>query len=45
LRNIVVHDYFGVDLNIIGEIIKNDLPEFEKQIQEILKKEFNNTSD
>ncbi len=45
LRNIVVHDYFGVDLNIIWEIIKKDLPEFEKQIQEILKKEFNNTSD
>jgi uncharacterized protein with HEPN domain len=32
LRNRIVHDYFGLDLEIIWEIIQHDLPEFEKQV-------------
>ena len=28
LRNRIVHEYFGVDLQIIWQIIKSDLPEF-----------------
>lgn len=35
LRNRIVHDYFGLDLEIIWEIIQHDLPELEKQIAEI----------
>lgn len=33
LRNRIVHDYFGLDLEIIWEIIQHDLPELEKQIK------------
>lgn len=32
LRNRIVHDYFGLDLEIIWEIIQHDLPELERQI-------------
>ena len=32
LRNRVVHDYFGLDLEIIWEIIQHDLPDLEHQV-------------
>ena len=32
LRNRIVHDYFGLDLEIIWEIIQHDLPELEKRV-------------
>ena len=35
LRNILIHDYFGVDLNIIWEIITNDLPKLNIQIRKL----------
>jgi len=37
LRNIVIHEYFGVDLNIIWQVITVNLPETKPQIEEILK--------
>lgn len=36
-RDIMIHHYFGVDINIIFDIIKKDLPKLKKQIQKILK--------
>jgi len=36
-RNIVAHDYFGVDAEEVWQIIKNNLPELEKEIDKILK--------
>ena len=33
LRNRIVHDYFGLDLEIIWEIIQHNLPELEKQVR------------
>ena len=38
LRIIVIHEYFGVDENVIWEIIQNDLPSFKRQVQEIIEK-------
>ena len=35
LRNRIVHDYFGLDLEIIWEIVQHDLPELEKQVRGI----------
>ncbi len=32
LRNRVIHDYFGIDLEIIWFIIKNDIPDFKEQL-------------
>ncbi|MCK5624321.1 DUF86 domain-containing protein [Candidatus Pacearchaeota archaeon] len=41
-RDKMIHHYFGVDLNIIWEIIKTDLPDLKKhilKIKENLKKD------
>ena len=35
-RNIVAHDYFGVDAEEVWEIISKHLPPFKTQIKEIL---------
>lgn len=32
LRNVLIHEYFGVDIKIIWDIIKNDLPVLEQQV-------------
>jgi uncharacterized protein with HEPN domain len=34
-RNIIVHDYFGIDTHIVWEIIQNDLMELQNQIKQI----------
>jgi len=36
MRNVFVHEYFGVDPNLVWEIIKNDLPDLKIKITEIL---------
>lgn len=36
MRNIFVHEYFGVDSKIVWEIIKDDLPDLKEKIIEIL---------
>jgi uncharacterized protein with HEPN domain len=35
-RDILIHQYFGVDLNIVWDIIKKDLPELKEKIKKIL---------
>lgn len=37
LRNALIHGYFDVDFNIVWDTIKNDLPSFKIQINEIIK--------
>jgi uncharacterized protein with HEPN domain len=36
LRNVFVHEYFGVDSTLVWEIIKNDLPDLKEKIKKIL---------
>ena len=36
LRNIIAHDYVGIDVEEIWQIVKNTIPEFNNQINEIL---------
>ena len=38
MRNIFVHEYFGIDSNLVWEIIKNDIPDLKTKIKEILNK-------
>jgi len=38
MRNVFVHEYFGVDSWIVWEIIKNDIPDLKEKIKEILDK-------
>ena len=38
LRDILIHAYFGVDHEIVWDVIKNKVPELKKQISEIIRK-------
>lgn len=38
LRNVVIHDYMDIDINIIWQIITQDLKPLKKQILELLSK-------
>jgi len=37
LRNILIHQYFGVDAELIWDIIRNKLPALERQIQAMVR--------
>ncbi len=37
LRDILIHQYFGIDLAILWDIVKNKLPALKKQISRLLK--------
>jgi len=37
LRDILIHEYFGVDAEIIWDIVQNKLPAFERRIREMLR--------
>lgn len=39
LRNIVVHKYFGIDMVIVWETIRKDLPPLGAAIKDVLKQE------
>ena len=38
LRNVLAHEYFGVDLEIIADLVNNKVPELEKDIQQLQQK-------
>ncbi len=38
-RDKLIHHYFGVDLNIIWEIIEKEIPKLKKEIEEIINRE------
>lgn len=35
-RNILIHNYFGIDLPVVWDTIKHSLPEFKEQIKNLL---------
>jgi uncharacterized protein with HEPN domain len=37
IRNKIIHDYFGVDFDIILNIIKIDIPKLKREVAKILK--------
>ena len=39
IRDILIHNYLGTDLEIVWGIIKNNLPKLKKEIKLIIKKE------
>ncbi|SRR3989339_758787 len=39
MRNKLIHEYFIVDLHLVWEVVKKDLPKLKKQIVKILKKQ------
>lgn len=39
MRNILVHNYFDIDVDIIWSAVQNDLPKLKDQIKKILEQE------
>lgn len=39
LRDILIHEYFGIKHNILWDIVKKKIPRLKKQIENILNKE------
>jgi uncharacterized protein with HEPN domain len=38
IRNVIIHEYFRVDLSIIWETIQTDLPPLVRQLQELVER-------
>lgn len=38
-RNLLIHEYFGVDLGIVWKVVQEDLPPLMDAVKEILRKE------
>jgi uncharacterized protein with HEPN domain len=36
LRDILIHEYFGIDVEIIWDILENKLPALEKEVKKII---------
>ena len=36
LRNVIVHEYFGIDLEVVWNVIEHDLPALKQRVQGIL---------
>ena len=37
MRNILVHEYFGVDLQIVWQTVSNDLPMLKRELHTLLR--------
>jgi len=37
-RDVIIHDYSGVDADLLWEIVNKDIPKLKKQISELLEK-------
>lgn len=37
MRDVLIHDYFGIDLNFVWHTARYDLPKFKKQILKMIK--------
>lgn len=38
LRDVLIHDYFGVDLEVVWSVVENELPKLKEQIKKIIDK-------
>jgi len=36
MRNILVHDYFGIDVEVLWNVVENDLPKLKKNIEALI---------
>ncbi len=37
MRNVLVHEYFGVDLDEVWRTVQRDLPKFKQSVEELLR--------
>ncbi len=45
MRNKLIHEYFGIDLEIVWEVINSELPPIRPLIQKVLENVENETKD
>lgn len=38
-RDVLAHDYFGIDLEAVWDTLRNNIPSFKEQIKKVLKSE------
>jgi len=38
-RDVLIHDYFGIDIESVWDTIKNNIPSFKQHLLEFLKSE------
>lgn len=38
MRDVLIHEYFGVDIDLVWKIVNKDIPQLKKQIAELLEK-------
>ncbi len=38
-RDVLIHDYFGIDLEAVWDTLQNNIPSFKKQVVQVLKSE------
>jgi len=36
MRNIIVHDYFGIDRDVVWRVVEKDIPELKSRIEHII---------
>ena len=36
MRNVLIHNYFGIDLDIVWSVVEDDLPDLQRYIQKLL---------
>lgn len=39
MRDRLIHDYFGIDYDIVWDVVTNKTPQLQKKIQQIIDKE------
>ncbi|MEW6386368.1 MAG: HepT-like ribonuclease domain-containing protein [Thermodesulfobacteriota bacterium] len=39
MRDRLVHDYFGVDYDIVWDVVQNKIPDLHQKVEDLLKKE------
>lgn len=37
MRNKLIHEYFGVDLGLVWQVVKGDLPSFNRRVAELFR--------
>ena len=38
-RDVLIHDYFGIDLEAVRDTVRNNIPSFKKQVVKVSKSE------
>jgi len=38
MRDVLIHEYFGVNINVVWNTIKKDIPKLKAQIIEVIEK-------